>query len=327
MDNIVLSFLIPVYNVEKYVEECLDSILMQGLLDNQYEIICVNDGSTDDSADIIFRKQQIYGKVIQLINTENGGASRARNIALRAAHGKYVWFIDADDFIEPGSAKVILNQLEKDNLDFLSFGIQSYNPNRKKQDIDNCLHKPTTIVSGEDYLKNYAVERSCCTFVFRRDIAINNDVFLKEGITMEDYEFPPHLLLFSQRIAALPKIFYNYRYNPQSTSKGQRTLTIDKFRIGCYLEILDLLHEYELNIAKDKNCLAGFKGLVAYHMFAFVGHSFLSSRKKQALASLFYSRGFFKLLNNTSKLYTFKSQVLASLIKYPFIYRLLLLIK
>ena len=94
-----LSFIVPVYNVEKYLEECLDSLLDQDVDKSEYEIVCVNDGSTDGSPEILARYAQRYPN-IRIVTKENGGLAAARNTGLEHAVGEYVWYIDSDDFIQ-----------------------------------------------------------------------------------------------------------------------------------------------------------------------------------------------------------------------------------
>lgn len=95
-----LSFIVPVYNTEKYLAECLDSLLEQDIPYEEYEIICVNDGSTDGSLDILRRYAEAHSNVI-VVDKENGGVASARNAGLDAACGDYIWFFDSDDIIHP----------------------------------------------------------------------------------------------------------------------------------------------------------------------------------------------------------------------------------
>ena len=111
-----LSIILPVYNVEPFLPTCLDSLLAQDIDPSEYEIICVNDGSTDGSETIIRQYQEEHNN-IKLISVPNGGVSRARNIGLAASTGEFVWFIDPDDFIRPNCLGFILSSVEKENAD------------------------------------------------------------------------------------------------------------------------------------------------------------------------------------------------------------------
>ena len=105
----LLSIIIPVYNLQEYIEDCLKSCLDQDF--NDYEIICVNDGSKDDSAVILDRYAEMYPQIIRVIHKENGGVSSARNIGLEHATGRWIWFVDGDDYIAPKCVKVFAENL------------------------------------------------------------------------------------------------------------------------------------------------------------------------------------------------------------------------
>ncbi len=115
-----LSMIIPVYNTGKYLKECLDSCVKQDVSSDEYEIICVNDGSTDNSLQIIEDYASRFSN-IKLINQKNGGVSRARNTAIDCAEGDYVWFIDSDDIIKENCLKKLKHSVETDSCDMLIF--------------------------------------------------------------------------------------------------------------------------------------------------------------------------------------------------------------
>lgn len=94
-----LSFIVPVYNTEKYLRDCLDSLISQDVSKEDYEIICVNDGSTDGSLTIL-QEYAAENRNIHIINKENGGVASARNAGMDAAQGEYIWFVDSDDFVK-----------------------------------------------------------------------------------------------------------------------------------------------------------------------------------------------------------------------------------
>ena len=112
---IKLSIIIPVYNVYDYIEQCLKSVVNQTL--KEIEVIIVNDGSPDNSQEIIDKYQKKYPKLIKSFIKENGGQGTARNLGLEHAKGKYVSFIDSDDFIDKNFAKEMYTLAEKENVD------------------------------------------------------------------------------------------------------------------------------------------------------------------------------------------------------------------
>ena len=116
-----LSFIIPVYNVEKYVAECLDSLLDQDIPQEDYEILCINDGSTDGSLAILREYEAKYAN-IRVIDKENGGVSSARNVGIEAAKGDYVWMADSDDLIAHHILAYLRDAAEDGSPDIIDFG-------------------------------------------------------------------------------------------------------------------------------------------------------------------------------------------------------------
>ena len=117
-----LSIIVPVYNVENWLSRCASSLINQDLDKSEYEIIFVNDGSTDDSFEIAKKYSESYDNII-LISQENKGLSAARNAGINKANGKYIWFVDSDDWIEPNIAGQLLKEAEDCGLDVLCFGL------------------------------------------------------------------------------------------------------------------------------------------------------------------------------------------------------------
>jgi len=128
-----VSVIIPVYKVEEYLRECLDSVVNQ-TLDN-IEIICVDDGSPDHSADIVLEYTEKYPNV-KLIRKENGGLSSARNAGLDVATGEYVYFLDSDDYIEPDMLLNLLNLAEQNNLEIIYFNTNLVFENNKIRQLN-----------------------------------------------------------------------------------------------------------------------------------------------------------------------------------------------
>ena len=115
-----LSIILPVYNVENFIADCLDSLLNQDLDKSEYEIICVDDGSPDNSY-IVIEEYQSRNENIRLIRQQHGGVSTARNNGLKEANGKYVWYIDPDDYILPNCLGTIISAMDSFNADVCTF--------------------------------------------------------------------------------------------------------------------------------------------------------------------------------------------------------------
>ena len=117
----LLSIIIPVYNVEKFLPRCLDSLLRQGMADGEWEVICVNDGSIDDSGRILAEYEQKHPNVFKVVTQDNKGSGPARDAGLRLAQGEYVGFLDADDYVVDGAYSYLYNNYCTAKPDMLSF--------------------------------------------------------------------------------------------------------------------------------------------------------------------------------------------------------------
>ena len=138
--NYKLSIIVPMYNAEKYIETCLDSILNSNLSKKDYEIIIVNDGSKDKSPEIAKTYASQYSNIIYL-NQENQGQSTARNNGIKNCNGEYVWFVDADDAIERDLLKILKLLSENPNIDIL--GIQLKDVNEDYSFLNYSCTQPT----------------------------------------------------------------------------------------------------------------------------------------------------------------------------------------
>ncbi|MGL5616050.1 MAG: glycosyltransferase [Sarcina sp.] len=224
-----LSVIVPVYNVEKYIKECIESLLSQNI-DNM-EIIIVDDGSKDDSITIV---KEFNDERLTVLHKENGGLSSARNFGLEAAKGEYVCFIDSDDFIKgKDSFKKLYEKAKRENLDILTGKFSWYysekNIKEDKRTEPLALKEP---ISGKEYLKRAlkidAYIAIACTQFYKREFLNKNSLKFKEGIFHEDEQFTPRALLKAERVNVSLIDFYMYRQregsimNSSSKSKDSK---------------------------------------------------------------------------------------------------------
>lgn len=248
MKDIFFSLIVPVYNVEKYVGRCLDSILSQDY--DNYEIICVNDGATDSSGDILREYSEKY-KQIRVITQENKGLGEARNTGMKYMTGDYVWFIDSDDWIEPGSLKAI-NDFHLQNQDFNVIIIDAYRTNSKgEQNVMFALPPKlrTLAVPTKQYINSlfcYNSSPSAWIKVFKHDII--NDYQFSKGF----YEDMPLIRLYKNpdiSIGYLRKPLYNYYYR-----EGSIITKVDK-------RVLNMFKQYDLIYEEYKDDVTFQEGL------------------------------------------------------------------
>ncbi|MDT0198985.1 MULTISPECIES: glycosyltransferase [unclassified Acinetobacter] len=205
-----LSVVVPMYNVEDYIERCLISLIKQNIELDTYEIIIINDGSLDDSVNIVKKYQEKYKNIV-LIEKLNGGLSSARNIGLLNAKGDYIWMVDSDDSIKENCLKDLLNYAYKNEIDFLSFPMNDIYC--EKVVLSNIHNKPNDkVVTNLDYINNYQVEYSACCFMVRKNILESYKIQFIEGILHEDIDFVIRLLEFCPRVSSFNFMggVYNY---------------------------------------------------------------------------------------------------------------------
>ena len=219
-----LSIIVPAYNVEKYITECLDSLLNQGLDENIYEIIIVNDGSTDNTLEVSNNYAAKYPH-IKIFNKENGGASSARNYGINIAKGKYIYFIDSDDYLMANCLNKILHHAEQQNLDILTFLSRSFTMDPKHGEpilVNSELNfsfgddEFSPVVTGKDYIANANYRHEVCCYLIKRDFIKNSPIRFVEGRYLEDAVFTTELFLLAERMSHLHLDVHRYRTTPGS---------------------------------------------------------------------------------------------------------------
>ena len=215
--NYKLSIIVPMYNAEKYIETCLDSILNSNLSKKDYEIVIVNDGSKDKSPEIAKTNASQYSNIIYL-NQENQGQSTARNNGIKNCNGEYVWFVDADDAIERDLLKILKLLSENPNIDI--FGIQLKDVNEDYSFLNYSCTQPTlphnkVILGREAILLGYNPS-SVCALITRRDLIIKNNLYFVVGITHQDVELSYRLVSHANKILFSELKPYIYIQHPSS---------------------------------------------------------------------------------------------------------------
>lgn len=215
-NKVPFSIIVPVYNTAPYLPQCLDSILAQSC--DLFEIICVDDESTDDSLKIL-KKYASKHKNIKVISIKHGGVSVARNTGIDAANGKYIMFIDSDDFVEPDMIETLYAYMQNNTLDWLLFQLRLYN------EITGCFIEANywkipqkfpnfaTFAEHKNLSELLTLPHECTNKVFCRKIIKDNNIRFKQNIhNGEDQLFNIDYILAADKFATLRKFFYNYRH-------------------------------------------------------------------------------------------------------------------
>lgn len=251
------SVIIPMYKVEDYLAECLDSVVGQ-TLDN-IEIICVNDGSPDRSGEIAERYAREY-KNVRVINQENGGLSRARNTGLDAARGRYVYFLDSDDYLDREALEGLYRKAEADQLDIVYFNTVSFfeneavkNSNQNYLSYYNRKGDYSGVHTGQMMFakmrKNLEFFGSACLQMIRRSLIEENGLRFYNDIIHEDNLFSFKAAMLAQRVGYLNKAYYYRRVHGDSIVTAGKSMRNVEGYIVSYAEMIAFLHEREVEEA------------------------------------------------------------------------------
>lgn len=200
------SFIVPVYNTEKYLKKCLDSLVNQTY--KNFEIIVVNDGSTDKSSNIISKYQKNYKNII-VIDKENEGLSMARNRGVQKSSGKYIIFVDSDDYV----SNKLLEEVDKkiDDSDILRFQIATEDEEYTK--INEYHEESFESMCGYDafkYLSSYHFVEPAWCYVIRKNYYIENKFSFKKGVYHEDFGLIPYVIYKARKVKSIDFIGYYY---------------------------------------------------------------------------------------------------------------------
>ncbi|MDR2794491.1 MAG: glycosyltransferase, partial [Holosporaceae bacterium] len=219
--EIKVSIIVPIYNVEEFLEKCLDTIVNQTL--REIEIICVNDGSLDGSSEILSRYVGKYPQII-VINQENLGPSMARNNGMAIARGEYIGFVDSDDWIELNYFEELFRAAQKYDADIACCNFFRVYPRRKARAVMKIIEREGVHKTTRDKFNVTDTPKSNYVFnkIYRRSMLEENKIQFKPGVYFEDIIFTPQVVFLAKKIAATPLTFYSYRVNENSIIRGKQ---------------------------------------------------------------------------------------------------------
>lgn len=223
-----VSVIVPVYNVEKYIEKCLDSLLNQTLKD--IEIIVVNDGSKDNSKEIIKEYEKNNPEKIVYLEKQNGGLSDARNFGLPYAKGEYIAFVDSDDYVELDMYEKMYELAKKENSDMVECDFYWEYPNKQKIDIGQIYY------NQKEMLQKARVV--AWNKLIKRSILEESKVQFPKGYRYEDVEFTYKLIPYLKKVSFVKEPFIHYIQRENSISNVQNERTKEIF------EVLEHVIEY-----------------------------------------------------------------------------------
>jgi len=214
-----LSIIVPVYNAEEYIEDCVNSLLKQDLSEQEYEIILINDGSTDNSPKLAQKLKEQNNNIV-LLSQENKGQSVARNKGMDIAKGKYIMFVDSDDMLLPNVLNKILTVSEEKDLDVCAYRMFSYDSKGNVHESACQPFKANKVYDGKYAFMHGADIGSSCIYLYNHTFLIKNNLRFLEGIYHEDVDFVLRMYAFVKRIMYLDVVAYSYTWNPDSTDRN-----------------------------------------------------------------------------------------------------------
>ncbi len=231
--NTKLSVILPVYNVEKYLRQNLDTLLNQSF--DNLEVIAINDGSTDSSLTILNEYKDKYKNKLVILNQENGGISKARNAGIKEANGDYIAFVDSDDFVCLDMYKDMIDIAKKDNSDIVVCDIEYY---WNEKDSRNYVMSGLTNRFKADNIHKKALLSSLGVWnkIFSKKFFDFCDITFREGTLYEDIEVITYLFARANKISYLPKaeLYYRQRENSIMTTRNDRCKDIFNVLMDTY---------------------------------------------------------------------------------------------
>lgn len=258
-NGVCLSVIIPAYNVEMYVESCLESVLLQNI--SNMEVLCIDDGSTDGTKDLLKKYAKLDSRIRVIENEENKGTAYSRNIGLDNANGKYIYFLDSDDLIKPHTLKKLIAIAENESLDCIYFCSEIQDEDhigdlKLKFDIPGMND---VVYSGKELFRvlmnNNSYSGSVCRQFWKHSFLKENKLYFPNGLWGEDAEFSVKSMLLVGRAMCLNEALHIYRRHGGSMSTNISPYkTVSLFKIYCNLLVFWSLYNWddETNNCFDK---------------------------------------------------------------------------
>ena len=287
----LLSVIIPLYNSSRWLRKCLDSVLNQDVDAELLEIICVNDGSPDDSAIIAREYQKVYPQSVVVLDQENQGPSGARNNGIWHASGKYLCFVDPDDYVEPNVFGGLIEQMEDRNLDMLRFDYRIVDENDAsvaKRDFERQFDYTACEMSGTEFLaRRLDIACNIWRYLYRTKVIVGNGIWCFTGDYFDDTPWLPLVLMKADRLGICDTVVYVYQERGDSLVKATDLAQIKKKNNGYLLLVRLLLEEMKgingeeveydnMKVIKDITLSDGLRGRILLWYNMMLTHSVLS---------------------------------------------------
>lgn len=260
----------PAYNAEDFISKCIDSIVSQSLDESTYEVLIINDGSTDATSEIVCKYIDRF-KNIKLITQENKGLAETRNVGIKKSCGRYIWFIDSDDYIVRNCVNDLLNFSENNDLDMFLVAPEAKVTENFQEDWKE--RAPIEIVKGRALLETGRIDVGAWAYLFKKSFIEKNGLRFLSGYLFEDSEFTPRALLYAKSVGLLRFSVYNYIQHEKSIMHNFSPNRLHHY-IGvagamyqfCRENNNDLIVQRFFSAAAAGLVLAGFKAIATHNL-------------------------------------------------------------
>jgi len=244
----LVSVIIPVYNVEDYLSECIESVLNQSY--QNLEVIVINDGSTDNSGDIIDKYRDSDERIVAIIQA-NKGLAETRNVGIKHATGEYIYFLDSDDKIALNMFEVLIPQMQSKNLEMMHFNAEAFSDERLSFDKTQYIRKKTEqeLNSLKAFLETKQYSCSVCLYITKRKLLLSNQQRFLTGILHEDEDYTFRLMASTNKQMFTEDVMFYRRYREGSIMTSSRSLRNIQ---GYYKVFTSLANFYETKKINDK---------------------------------------------------------------------------
>lgn len=238
----LISIIMPVYNVEKFIEQSLESVFFQK--NQNYELIIIIDGATDNSQQLVSKVVEEKNNLnVRVIETENRGLSAARNKGIFESKGKYIYFFDSDDYLDQNFLSTVVPIIENAKVDIVLFNYREIEQESMKI-VSERVSDVCGKFSSESLIDKYLdgeVQNYAWSYIARKDIYVQNNILFPEGRAYEDITVLPKVIFFANNINVINTILYNYRIRANSITNETETGKTVKY-----------LNDYLVNIKENR---------------------------------------------------------------------------
>ena len=259
-----VSIIVPVYNATEHLHECMSSLLSQTY--TNYEVICINDGSTDDSGAIL-ESWETRSQKVQVIHQENLGVSIARNVGLRHASGQYIMFCDADDFFDRCALSLCINSISENDCCGVLFNCVMFDQNSDLNegiDYESVFHQHIPEIIDCAVSEYPGIFTNICFGCFSRKIIDKHQIVFKPGRLYEDWEFISHYLAYADKMLWLDMPLYHYRWNQRKSNSS----VVTRSCLDIFKAISEAKQHYaEANMWENIQYLFYYKALKLLYYF------------------------------------------------------------